>query len=85
MALTVTFQIGAPCSGGNHFGVRATVTQTGQKIDVPLVKSDFKEPTAEEYAEFVRMLMNVFYQQMPNATPSEMKTRVDAKTLNLTV
>ena len=85
MALTLSFQVSAACAGGNHFGVRTTIMQTAQRIDVPLTRQDFKAPTADEYAEYVRVLMNIFAQQMPSATTAQMKTAVEAKLLDLTV
>ena len=85
MALTLTFTLGAPCAGDNHFGVRATIVETGQKIDVPLVKSEIKQAlTADEAQTFVALLMRLFVHQV-SGTAAQIKTAIEAKMLDLTV
>ena len=86
MALTLTFTLGAPCAGDNHFGVRATIVETGQKIDVPLVKSDIKQAlTADEAQTFVALLMRLFVRQLSGSTAAQIKTAIEMKSLDLTV
>ena len=86
MALTLTFQIGAPCAGDNHFGVRAIVTQTGQKIDVLLATPDLKAPlTKDDIQTFVVLLMRLFVSQMSGSTAAQIKAAIEAKALDLTV
>jgi len=86
VALTLTFTLGIPCAGDNHFGVRATIVETGQKIDVPLVKSEIKQAlTADEAQTFVALLMRLFVRQLSGSTAAQIKAAIEAKTLDLTV
>ena len=86
MALTLTFKLSAPCAGNNHFGVRAIVVETGQKIDVPLVKSEVKQAlTLDEAQTFVTLLMRLFARQLAGSTAAQITAAIEAKTLDLTV
>ena len=86
MALTLTFTLGIPCAGDNHFGVRATIVETGQKIDVLLAKPDLKAPlTKDDIQTFVVLLMRLFVSQMSGSTAAQIKAAIEAKALDLTV
>lgn len=85
MALTLAFTVGSACSGDGHFSATCTLS-TGQKRTLHLVKSDLRRvPTDDELDAFLRVLLVLYTRQLAGTTAAQIKTAIEAKTLNLTV
>lgn len=86
MALTLKFTVGAPCTGGNHFAITATPTP-GTARTFQYTRAEMLEAiTSDELETFARVLARLYRTQLAgNATPVQIKTAIEAKTLDLTV
>lgn len=85
MALTQQFVFGAPCGGGGHFTVTSTLTPGGSRV-FEFTRGELLAPvTAEEAEATVRVILRMYAKQLEGQTPLQMKTKIEVKTLNLTV
>lgn len=85
MALSLTITFGAPCAGGNHFIATVTLTPGGAR-SFEFTRADLAEAvTPEERDTFARLLLRAYGAQLAGQTLLQMKTAIEAKTLNLTV
>lgn len=87
MALTLHFTFGAPCSGGNHVPVTATLSgDISRSRTVVMTRGQITaNPTADEMDATVEVLLKLLIVQLTNKTNANIKTVVEAKTLDLTV
>jgi len=88
VALPLNLTIGTPCSGGNHFPLTGTLAGTiAQARTYAFTKQEMAAPiTDEEIETYIRVTAKLERNQLPaNATPAQIKTAIEAKTLNLTV
>lgn len=83
--MTITFRIGPPCPGGNHFDVTTTLNPGGSFV-LPFSKEDLKAAlTADEREATVRVLLKLLVRQLLTATPAQLKTAIEGKTIDLSV
>jgi hypothetical protein len=91
MALTVSFAISAPCSGGNHATLTATLKRDGvtiKTLPIAISKQELwrTSPTSDELETTVIVLVRAMLQELSaNTTPAQMKNKLEAKTLDLTL
>ena len=85
MALTAQFSFGAPCAGDNHIPVTLVVTP-GADVSFTVTKAEINVPlTSEDKETFARLLLRAYRAQLSGSTAAQIKTAVEAKTLDLTV
>ena len=85
MALTLRLSIGTPCSGGNHFAVTGIPTP-GVARAFDFTRQELRSPVLpDEMETFARVLIRLYANQLNGQTPAQMKTAIEAKTLDLTV
>lgn len=86
MPLTVTFAVGPPCSGGNHFDITATAQPSGATVVVHVTKPDLRVAlSAPERELLVNLSLRAMVNQMTGQTPAQIKAALEAKTLDLTL
>lgn len=85
MALSLTLVFGTPCGANQHVSVTGTLS-SGQSRTIPITVGDVGVgATAEQLEGFAYVLLKLYRAQMPGATLAQLKTSIEAKTLNLTV
>lgn len=87
MALSLSMTFGTPCAGGHHIPLTATLTgainrSTTVTLDRPTLLGP---PAPEEVHSAVEVLVRLMVAQLAVKTPANIKSKVEAKTLNLTV
>lgn len=87
MALTLNFTFGAPCSGGNHVPVTATLTGAVSRTRTVTLTRDVitSPPTDDEVQATIECLLRLLVRQLTNKANSNIKTAVEAKVIYLTV
>lgn len=88
MAYTVTFTVGTQCTGGGqHWPVTGTrVENTAQNLTVTVTKAQATAAlTAQERAEFFTLLIRFLLSQGAAGTNAQLKTALQAKTVDLTL
>jgi len=87
MALSLTFSFGAPCATGEHFPVTATLTGAVNKSKTVAASRDIltNPPSADDVDAAVIVLLRLLILQLSNKANANVKTVVEAKTINLTV
>ena len=85
MALTLNLTFGSACSGGGHFSATGTLS-SGQSRTLALTKGELHvAPTSDEIEAFLSVLLKLYVRQLAGTTAAQIKTALEAKTLNLTV
>ena len=79
----MTFAVSSPCSGDNHFTVTATVG--GKPYPLPLAKGELLDPVSDDEAcRAILTLLRWMGPQLADRSAANIKTRLEAKTLDLT-
>lgn len=85
MALSLALAFGTPCGANQHVTVTGTLS-SGQSRVIQIRVADVSIPaTLEQLESFAYVLLKLYRAQMPGATLAQLKTSIEAKTLNLTV
>lgn len=85
MPLSLNFQIGTPCSAGTHAPVTVVVTP-GTDYDTYFDKDELLQPITDEEKRIVaRILLKLMINQISNGTNAQIKSAIEAKTINLSV
>ena len=85
MALTLNFTFSATCSGGNHFTATATFTPGGTDVYQISRAEIAQASTPEERRIGALVILRSAANQLPGQTQAQWKTKIEAKTYNLTV
>lgn len=87
MALTLNFTFGTPCASGGHIPVTATLAGAISAAWTTTVRREslIDGPTSEERQSAVEVLLRLLIQQLANKTPGNVKTKIEATTIDLTV
>ncbi len=87
MALALNFTFGAPCSGGNHVPVTATLTGDVSRTRTVTLTRDVLTgaPTDDEIQATIECLLRLPIVQLTTKTNVNIRNRVEAKTIDLTV
>lgn len=82
MAVTLTLQL-QPCAGTHHLHVHAVVA--GRTLEFDVTRDDLEGTTDEDWITSAKGILAVYLRQRGTRTLAELKTAIEAKTLNLTV
>lgn len=87
MALSLNFTFGTPCSGGSHVPVTADLTGAITRSRTTTVTREelLSVPTLEESDTAIAVLVRLLIAQLSTKTNANIKTVIEAKTINLTV
>lgn len=87
MALSLNFTFGAPCSGGNHVPVTAALTGAITRSRAITVTREelLAVPTTEEADTAIAVIIRLLIAPLATKTNANIKTAIEAKTINLTV
>lgn len=87
MALSLNFTFGTPCAGSNH--VPVTVVLTGAINRSRTIQTDratlTAAPTPDDVQTAMEVLLRLLITQLANKSNANIKTVVEAKTVDLTV
>jgi len=73
--MALTFTLGQPCAGGNHFDV--TMALGGRSITVPIEYGQLRgKMTREEVEEFAIMFLRFLISTHPNASRATIKNKL---------
>ena len=86
MAVTVTLNVSAPCAGGEHMQVTATLDNEGvvRTRTFQVERSDIRGVGASDDAlrDFALVCLRLF---APQVQLSQLRSRINAKTIDLTI
>lgn len=87
MALSLNFTFGTPCAGGNHVPVTAALTGAVNQSRTVTVTRDIitTAPSSDDVQAAVEILLRLMIVQIASKTNANIKSRVEAATVNLTV
>lgn len=87
MALSLAYTFGAPCPGGEHVTVTASLTGAITRNDAFNVdRATLLTPVTAEEGRMVEMaLLRLLIAQLANRTNANIKSVIEAKIINLTV
>ena len=85
MALTITFAIGAPCAGGEHFPVTVDPTP-GAAIPLTRDRKTWRQALdADERERFAEYLVRLLVGQLAGQSAAQIKAVLEATTIDLSV
>lgn len=87
MALTLNFAFGKPCDSGGHIPVTATLAGDINAVWTTTVQREvlMDPPSQEERQAMMEVLLRLLARQIPVKTPTNVKAKIEATILNLTV
>ena len=87
MALSLNFTFGAPCEGGNHVPLTAALTGVITRSRTVVVTREelLAVPSTEDADAAIAVLVRLLIAQLATKTNANIKTVIEAKTINLTV
>lgn len=87
MALTLNFTFGAPCATGEHVAVTATLSGAVARTKTYVTDRTrlLTLPTADELEMVADVLVRVLIAQLAVKTGANIKSKVGAKAIDLTV
>lgn len=87
MALSLNFTFGAVCSGGNHVPVTATLSgAVNRAVTFGAVRDTLlAAPTVEDFEAASAVVLRFLIAQLANQSNANIKSKIEAITVNLTV